>query len=114
MEEFLSIREIATYLGMIAFGLISFRLAQTWTRTPVVLHAVGLLLASSLIVSAMGTYGLHQMDAAPSTFTVLTIYVPIIWLVIVHRVATIIVALMWGHWLDRRTSPFRRAPIPSQ
>lgn len=88
-------------VGGVACGLLSWRVLSTWLDTTVLVHVLGGLLIASVVVGALSNLVTTSTDAADDT---------VLWLMLVHRVLCIVVALMWNVWLDRKRPP-HHAPI---
>lgn len=97
------LRRFSNALGVAVFGLILWRLVSTWPQLTVLEHALAMLLAASPLVGALASYSLiGRTDDLPSN--------PLLWLVVAHRAACIVLVVFWTRWLGRRHSPFRRVP----
>jgi hypothetical protein len=97
------LRRMSNALGVATFALLLWRLISTWTQLTVLEHALGALLATSpLVAAAASFYLLHASPDLPAN--------PILWVVVLHRVACLVLVAFWTQWLGRRRSPFRRAP----
>lgn len=96
------LRMVTAWTGVVAAGLMSWRLIACWMDTTVLVHVLGLLLIGSVVISALGTSVAASNDAP---------YNPVLWAVLAHRLACIGVAIMWPHWLARTDPPYRRPLI---
>lgn len=101
------LRETSSVLGIVVFGLLVWRLVSTWSELTVLEHALTVLLAASpLVATAAQAYLVAQAPDLPAN--------PVLWLVVAHRAACLVLVVFWTRWLGRRTSPFRREPgVPS-
>lgn len=89
-------RAINAAAGMLACLLLLFQLVRYWPETPTLVHALGILLIASVMLGAAAT-SVNAMRDAPAN--------PILWVVLAHRLACVVVALAWSHLA---TAPYRR------
>lgn len=94
-----SLRLLVAIAGVVAAGLLCWRLLATWLDSTVLVHVLGLLLIASVLVGALATHVNRLNDAPPN---------PVLWLILAHRVACIVVAIMWATWHGRTDPPYRR------
>lgn len=94
-----SFRLVSALLGALAAGLLMWRLIGTWLDLDVLHHALGILLVLSMGVGIL--YSLEHA-AAQSPFAMSG------WLYVLHRLAVLVVAVMWSRWFQRREAPWKR------
>lgn len=97
------LRRFSNALGVAVFGLLIWRLVTTWARLTVLEHALTMLLAAAPFVAAMASLSLQaRAEDLPTN--------PLLWLVVGHRAACLVLVVYWTRWLGRRHSPFKRIP----
>lgn len=100
------LRRTSNALGVAVFGLLLWRLVSTWPQLTVLEHALTMLLATSpLVAAAASFYLLSTSSTLPPN--------PMLWVVVAHRAACLVLVVFWTRWLGRRHSPFRRTPPSS-
>lgn len=93
------LRLVTALLGAAAAGLLLWRLLGCWLDTTVLVHVLGVLLVASVLLGAVANYVNARNDAPDNG---------VVWLILLHRLACIVVAVMWPHWLNRTDPPYRR------
>lgn len=91
---------IAALTGALAAGLLLWRLIGCWPDTSPLVHVLGILLAVSIVLGAGVLLILPPGDSATA--------VTVEWLLLIHRLVCIAVAIMWPTWLDRSRAPAGR------
>lgn len=81
-------RVVTGSAGVVAFGLLTWRLVTSWLALPPPARMLGVLLAASVLIGALFTVQLAQMHSP---------FVPAGWLVLVHRLTVIGVCVFWWH-----------------
>lgn len=84
--------------GIIAGAALGFRVLQCWDHTTVLVHVLGLALIASVLLGSLAT-SVNAANDAP--------FNPVTWAVLAHRLACILIAVMWPYWLDRTRAPYR-------
>lgn len=101
------LRRFSSATGVVVFGLLLWRLISTWPQLTVLEHALTMLLATSpLVAAAASFYLLAQAPQLPAN--------PLLWLVVAHRAACVVLVVFWNSWLGRHHSPFRHGPPSSR
>lgn len=94
-----TLRLVTALVGALACGLLLWRLLATWLDTTVLVHVLGGLLVVSVLLGAVAS-SLNNANGAPAN--------PVLWLILLHRLLCILVAVMWPVWCDRKRPPYRR------
>lgn len=94
-----ALRMLTAMVGVLAAGLLTWRLLACWLDTTVLVHVLGGLLIASVVIGAVAT-SVNAHNSAPAN--------PTLWLLLAHRLACVVVAVMWPRWLNRTTAPYRR------
>lgn len=94
-------RFLGFIVGLLGFALMAYRLTSTWPDLTVLTHGLALIVTGLSGFGGLGMAYLMRANAPVNPFSI-----PIL----VLLVGTVVVAVFWPRWVDRRSSPFRRTP----
>lgn len=101
-------REISSLVGILAFGLILFRLVSTARHTTALSHALAISLLAVLGVGAIAQWRISRDS---------TVVLPIdgyTYAVLATRVLCLFVGLVWPRLIDKRVRDLERGKWPWQ
>ena len=98
-------RLLSVVTGTIAITGLTYRLVTTWTETPVLVHVLALALIGLLLLTAIDR--LQLLRLLPSPYAAKPPIAWVVWPGVALRMAVIVIAAFWPHWMSRRSSPFR-------
>lgn len=94
----LSLRQVASVLGVICFGGLIYRMIPYWGRMTRLEQVLSGILCLVIIISAAGSLVLDQARAPGN---------PMLWPVLISRVTIIVVIVLWPWWIES-TAPRTR------